>query len=223
MNRIKKILFFPILPTLLIFILGLLVRIDTIDCRILETNCSPEIYEKLESLKGKSLFLVNFEKTLNENGFNSETILLQDYQKKFPGTVVLRFTEEKVSYQLEFEDSTLFISEFGNILQNNQDVQDLPKVNWNSQLSNEVHLEISKILKSLSETDLKIEKITRKNSKEIIIIIRDHPPIIIDDETIDKKLAILDTLLKSREIEEYEEPIKEIDLRYNLPVLRTTQ
>ena len=35
------------------------------------------------------------------------------------------------------------------------------------------------------------------------------------------KLDILGILLESREIKEYEEPIKEIDLRFNLPVLRT--
>ncbi|MBU0974693.1 hypothetical protein KKD03_03260 [Patescibacteria group bacterium] len=222
MLKLRKIFFLLFLPITL-FLLGFLFKINVINCQVSRINCKPELYQKLEVLKGKSLFFVNLDRELSKNDICTETILLQNFQKQFPGTILLEFSEEKVVYQLNFEESKLYISEFGNILPSSQNVNDLPEVSWNSKLSSESHAEILKILNSVNDSNLIIEKITRLSDKEIVIYIKDNPKIIIDEEVIDSKVGILVTLLNSREIKEYEEPIEEIDLRYNLPVLRTTQ
>ncbi|NCO11932.1 MAG: hypothetical protein COZ34_01810 [Candidatus Pacebacteria bacterium CG_4_10_14_3_um_filter_34_15] len=223
MLRFKKIFFLFFGPITLFFSLVFAFKINVINCRVSKNNCSQELYQKLEILKGKSLFFVNLDRELTNNEISTETILLQNYQKRFPGTISLEFSEEKVAYQLNLEENQLFISEFGNILPNNQNVVDLPTVSWNSKQSQESHTKILKILNSVNGTDLIIEKITRINDKEIVINIKNNPPLIIDEDSIDSKVAILVTLLNSREIKEYGKPIKEIDLRFNLPVLRTAQ
>lgn len=223
MFKFKKLFFLLFWPLVLLFSLIFAFKIHVINCKVSGVNCNPELYQKLEVLKGESLFFVNLDKELANNEISTETILLQNYQKQFPATISLEFKEEKVAYQLNFEESIQFISEFGNILPSNQNVNNLPQVNWNSGPSDESHEKIIKILKSVNDSNLKIEKVTRLSDDEINIEIKDNPKIIIDEEAINSKVGILVTLLNSREIKEFGEPIKEIDLRFNLPVLRTTQ
>lgn len=223
MFKFKRLFFLLFWPIVLIFSLIFAFKINIIHCKVSENNCSQELYQKLEILKGESLFFVNLDKELANNEISTETILLKNYQKQFPATISLEFTEEKVAYQQISEETIIFISEFGNILPSNQNINDLPQVSWNSSKSDESHEKIMKILKSVTGSNLRIEKVTRLSDKEIHINIKDNPKIIIDEEAIDSKVAILDTILNSREIKEFGEPIREIDLRFNLPVLRTTQ
>ncbi len=223
MLKLKKIFFLVFWPITIFFLFIFVFKIGVINCQVAENNCSQELYQKLEVLKGKSLFFVNIDEELANNEISTETILLQNYQKTFPGTILLEFSEEKVAYQLITEENQLFISEFGNVLPSNQNVNGLPQVSWNSTLSDESHSKIIKILDSVKGTNFTINNISRLNNQEIRIDIKDNPQIIIDEDSIDSKVGILVTLLNSREIKEYEEPIKEIDLRFNLPVLRTAQ
>jgi hypothetical protein len=197
---------------IIIFIIGLLFRVSTIDCQISEKNCSPELYQDLETLKGKSFFFVD----LNIDR-------LESYQKKFPGTLILNFNEEKLSYTVKFKEEIFYISELGNILENNQDTNNVTEVILNKEFNKNVHIKLLKIINITNKDNLRVKKIIWNSDQEIILEINNSPKIILDIEAIDIKTNILEILLNSREIKEYEEPIQEIDLRFNLPVLRTTQ
>ena len=207
---------------IILLILGSLLKINVIHCQISNMNCNPELYSKLEVLRGKSLFFVNLDKELSSNGLELKTLFLKEYQKKFPNTIILNFNEEKALYQLEVEGNRSIISELGNTLQSNQKNEQLPQVVWNNDDTPD-HLKIIKIINSAKNNNLKVDKIIWENNKEIIIKINSSPKIIIDTETLNSKIDMLGILLTSREIKDYEETIKEIDLRFNLPVLRTTQ
>ncbi|MBP7740798.1 hypothetical protein KA089_01285 [Candidatus Woesebacteria bacterium] len=218
---IKKNLVFIITILILFYFFSL--RISDIECQISNNNCNPEIYQKLESLKGKSIFFINLEKELNQNEIESEAILLTDYKKVFPGKLVLKFSQEKVLYLFEFDGNSSFISEFGNKLNNDQNINNLPIVNWNAPLDNKIHYKIAMIINNVDSEKFSISKISRENENKTIIEIHNNPKIIIDDNSTTAKLEMIKILLESKEIKEYEQPIKEIDLRFNLPVLRTTQ
>lgn len=218
---IKKNLVFIITALILFYFFSL--RINEIECQVSNNNCNPEIYQKLESLKGKSIFFINLEQELNQNGMESEAILLNEYKKVFPGKLVLKFSQEKILYQFEFEGNSSFISEFGNKLNNNQNKNNLPTVDWNAPLDNEIHRKITLIIYNIDTERFPISKITRKNEDKTVIEIHNNPEIIIDDKSTATKLELIQTLLESKEVKEYKQPIKEIDLRFNLPVLRTTQ
>ena len=228
----RKTFLWLLLFIIFFLVVGFSFKINVVHCRISGASCSSEFYKKLEVLKGKSLFFVNFNKELTAKEFKSEPILLENYQKQFPETVILNFNEEKAFYQLNFGENHYFVSEFGNILQTDQEKENLTQVNWEDRTDNLVanrsidqdqHLKIAKIINRISESKMEINNIDWENEGEIIIRIKDSPKIIIDVEAIDTKINTLGLLLGSKEIKDYHEPIKEIDLRFNLPVLRTTQ
>lgn len=218
---LKKIFFIPLLLIVFTIFLGSLFKINTINCTISQKNCSPEIYKKLEIFKGKSIFFVDFDKELSADNSNFETILLENYKKYFPGTVNLNFSEEKVLYELNLGNEHYFISEFGNILGNNQGINNLTKVNLAN--NQEKHSKIAEIINISNKNKFQVESIDWNNDEEIIIKILDNPKLIFDIQSINTKINSIGLLLNSREIKEYKEPIKEIDLRFDLPVLRTSQ
>lgn len=232
MHKLKSLLFSPLLLLILVIILSFSLKINVIECRVGANNCSPEIYQKLEAFKGSSIFFVNIDKILSSPEFQSEVILLDNYQKKMPGTLVLNFSEENILYQLNLEQSFLYVSEFGNILQTNQGKDQISQVYLygeigeyieNRSVNREKHLVIKSVINQLNKDELSVDVINWVNDSEIIIKIKDEPQVIIDKINVESKIGNIKLILGAKEIKDYDKKIEEIDLRFNLPVLRTTE
>lgn len=232
MHKLKALLFSPLLLLLLVIVLSFSLKVNVVECNVGENNCSPEIYQKLEAFKGKSIFFVNIDKILSSSEFQSEVILLEHYQKKMPGTLILNFSEENILYQLNLEQSFLYISEFGNILQTNQGKDQITQVYLygdigefieSRSINREKHLIITSIINQLEKDELSVDVINWVDDTEIIIKVKDEPQIVIDNSNVESKINNIKLILGAKEIKDYDKPIEEIDLRFNLPVLRTSE
>jgi len=216
MKKLTKILVLILITVSLLIFSADKFKIHTIDCKISLDNCGQTLYKKLEKLKNKSIFLVNIEQELSAQEFNSETALLESYSKRLPSTVILNFNNEKVLYQINVGDKIFYISEFGNILANNQGIENLITVFFSPEIKNPIndtsvqqskHQQIVEIINSLDNNKNIIKKVNWKKNEEIILEISGGPEVIIDEETIKSRLKSLQLLLDSREIKNYEEPI----------------
>ncbi len=106
MKHIKKIL--PVL--LILFIVALvvtapfLIKINDISCQSQYGPCSPDVSQKLDSFKGKSLAAAK--KGISGELKSDSTILNFAFQLKFPSTLKVDLIENKAYYALVGKDLT---------------------------------------------------------------------------------------------------------------------
>lgn len=220
----------PILFTL-VFLFLVANRVTKVDCTVESSECPPELAEHSKILKGSSFFFGNFEKKLHENLLENNVYLLQSVTKKLPGTIVLTFEQEEIEYSLQFEGETKYVGKSGTIIPNNSQPQDVLLIEWKTdqelikenRVQNKYHQLFLTITQSLTRTSQEQKKIIWNSDSEVILDIPGRPLFIFDSETIETQIKKVDTIVNAKELDEIEEPILEIDMRFDLPVLRTRQ
>lgn len=197
-------------------------KVTNVECHIKDGQCPESLKQNLEKLKNSSFFFIDIQKELISEKIETETYSFQSSEKKFPGTLRLNFIEESVLYEVKHKDQTYYVGKLGSILSTNQNNDDLIKVTWvpNNNFTTS-HQELAKLANISKKFDLKIDEVIWNNFDNIHIFISGQPKIIIDEEGINSKIESIDIIVNSREISEFEGAISEIDLRFNLPVLRT--
>lgn len=221
-----------ILPFLFIFTIIFLIanRVTNINCQIEGLSCPEDLLQNLADLKGSSFFFTNFEKKLTNNQNRDTVYILTSVKKEFPSTINLNFTQEKIEYELIVENESKYIGISGkNLPHKNNDIKlsiiwqkednIFEKNKVNSKYHN-IFINVSKNLEKVTVDKIILNLIS---DSEIIMEIQGQPTYIFDIETIETQTKKVDTIIKARELEEIEEPILEIDMRFDLPVLRTRQ
>lgn len=225
---LQKILF-PLL-ILIIFIFLLFNRVTKIECNVINSNCSEELISRTNKLKGSSFFFSDFETKL-ANDDNQKTIyILDSINKTFPNTIVLNFVQEQIDYELIFNQQKNFIGDSGKIIPQESN-STVTSIEWKNEYQvvneNKVDQKYHQIFLTLADyfNNASLDKavIYWENDSEIVVEIHEQPRFVFDIETIQTQVKKIDTIIKARELEEIEEPILEIDMRFNLPVLRTRQ
>ncbi len=221
-----------LIPILLIFIVLFLLfnRITKIECYLEGSNCPDELLQDLKQLDGTSFFFANIEKKYSENQTIDSIYILESTKKKFLSTLVLNFKQEKIEYELIIDNTSYYLGNSGKIIpKKDQNIKTI--IQWameeqileNSLVNPNVHTKALEIAHTIEQ--LKIEKATLywNSNSEIILEIPDKPKFIFDSETIQTQIKKVDTIVHAKELEEIEAPILEIDMRFDLPVLRTAQ
>lgn len=223
-------LFIPIL-SLLIFLFLVANRVNKIDCFVANNTCPQELIENSTILKGSSFFFGNFKEKLHENLLENNIYILQSITKKFPGTLILKFVQEEIEYSILLNNETKFIGKSGTLIPNNSETKDDLVIEWKidnslieeNKVNGEYHKLFLVLARFLGQTTRQSQRIVWNSNEEIILDIPGKPQFIFDLETIETHIKKVDTIISAREIDEIEEPILEIDMRFDLPVLRTRQ
>jgi hypothetical protein len=222
-----------LVPTLFLFTFLFLFfnKVNSIECLLENNPCPESLVQIANSLKNSSFFFGDFEKTLRNNQ-NSQTIyILENLQKIFPNTLKLNFKQEQVKYAIIIEAEKQYVGESGLVLLNQQNQNAPLIIEWknnqsileNNILDKEYHAIFLSASKSLEKLSVKNPQITWKSDEEIILKIDSLPPLIFDKQSIQTQIKKVDTIINARELDEIEAPIIEIDMRLDLPVLRTRQ
>lgn len=204
--------------------------VKQINCTVENKPCPPELQEKITVLHGTSFFFTNFAQKILENQLSGHIYILSTIKKIFPNTLELSFQQEAVQYTIIVSGEKKQIGETGIILPTvTENVGSTIEWNAEAQVIAEqkvlpkYHQLFLHIANTIEKSDFKNSKILWNSDQEILLKIEHEPLFIFDTESIQTQLQKVDTIIHARELDEIEKPIIEIDMRFDLPVLRTQQ
>lgn len=228
MNLKQKLISILFIITILFILLN---RTKVVECQIEKTTCPDDLIENLNTLKGSSFFFTNISQKLEDNKTNDSIYILESISKKFPGTIKLSFKQEEIKYSLLINDQIFYIGKSGATIPTKLDNTQTVSFTWKNEkdivkdnnVEDSYHKKFLNIAESLSKNTKENIIIIWVSDSEIILEIPDEPIYIFDKQTIETQVKKVDTIINAKELEEIEEPILEIDMRFDLPVLRTRQ
>ena len=206
-------------------------RVSHIECKLTQNNCTSELQDRVNILKGTSFFFGNYEKKLEQNNFSESIYILESVKKKFPNTLVITLKQEQVAYSLLLNEETKYIGESGLLLPSQEKDKKTVQFDWknekavitDNQIIPEYHQKFLSVAQTFKEKSIENVHFIWNSDQEILLELPNQPLFIFDRDTIETQVKKVDTIISAKELEEIAEPILEIDMRFNLPVLRTSR
>lgn len=234
-SKILKILFLGILifVAYLILVAGkMLFSVRDINCKLSNDAACPEhLLAELEVLKNKPIFFTDYKSILSKENALSQPYSITQVTKTLPSTLNIIFTAEDSLFIIEQSSQSYLISSSGKVFPNDQiqSEQAIVKVITdntlveNNQIDSGTFHTISTILTTGDELDLPIQSITWVDKSTIKLNMKEITEVaIIDSESPRLELQKLTNILSSKEYQTLPETKQELDLRFRMPVLRTT-
>lgn len=206
--------------------------VSTVECRIDQRSCPDELLGYMEHFKGLPIFGRDYSQVLQEH-FYPLPILLTDTEKYLPNTVILHFTTQPLAYQLSIGDRKLTVSTGGLVFENPELTAPIAITVHSpfeqmtvseTQMQPAVHTCLISLVEQLQAANLPPAKVSWVD-KDIITLIMDgeQQTIFLDCENPSSQVAKLSLLVSSPEYQDTRTSIREVDMRFDLPVLRMQQ
>lgn len=225
------------LPVIILFVISILsiffFRVSKIECEIESKPCPSDIATKLDLYKGRSLFFTNYEEIFTKETTDHPIYQIENIQKKLPGKLFVSLKREPVLYKIILFNDQQEKSEFsfGNSAVEipNSSNQEKLAVEWkenyspitNNLVEPNIHVGLVSLSNELQNMQIDQALLIWNTDSEIRLLIPDKPDFIFDIETLQTQSKKIDTILSSRELDEFKDSAQEIDMRFDLPVLRT--
>lgn len=207
-----------------------LLSVKNVECHLLSgQQCSPELVETLQALQGKSMLFEDYASAGANSPSTKQPVTLVAIKKKLPSTVIVTFKHEAAEYVLVEPDQTSIISETAKAFTGEYNTDgllfvqsDQNLISENGYIEPDVHHTIMTIKQTAKEIQLPltgfhwVDKSTIKLSME-----NREEQFIVDSESPRLQLHTISLILKSNEYRDISEKKTELDLRFNMPVLRT--
>lgn len=233
----KKVFYFLILTllTLSLYFSLKFFTLNSVSCYLEDKDsCGQDLTTTLDkTLLQQSLFFTDFETVLTSEPLASLPYTLVSYQKKLPNQIQVTFVEETLQYFLRTTDGQrLAVGTEGSIVNLAQNDGQLPEIqinktheelSANKKLNPEIHNALAALLNSLYKYQLSFQNIEWNSANEIEFSLKTGQKVILAAENPQHSIEKLQLILDSAEIKTIEEPINEIDLRFEMPVLRTSK
>ncbi|NCN06425.1 MAG: hypothetical protein GW946_01100 [Candidatus Pacebacteria bacterium] len=229
MRFLKKKLILVSIATILTFVLiTRLLRIQHITCSIEKTEvCSTE---ELYKLRGTSIFFVNlYQNTSIAEYERAHNIALKSYHISLPQTLEVDFTRKPELYTVLLNDTDRYsISDSGTakLLTGSNENTDIQVIT--PTLFTEQNTTILPIYHHFLVAYVKIIKQDKELPKRVLfetefveLQLSSGGVAFLPYEHTQEKIKILQHILDSQALSTLPAPIKEVDLRFDLPVLRT--
>ncbi|MBI5127713.1 FtsQ-type POTRA domain-containing protein [Candidatus Roizmanbacteria bacterium] len=228
LNKIIRWLFFVLLCATAFS--GLYFLNDSIKIKKIELINSRSNVLGLEEMKKTSLIFLNEKETADFLTKKNPLISKVTIEKKYPSTLVLKLTYDKGTAVLTVSNGYFYLSEQGKILSKSRKMIDsVPKINFYQKLNFQSYnagdiISFKDIqnglyfIKSLSGLNLKVDNLDINGVDVLLFKLNDKK--IIFSSAKDKELQIyqLEQIIRQFKIEG--KSFKEIDLRYDKPVVR---
>ncbi|MBU0578432.1 hypothetical protein KKE34_03015 [Patescibacteria group bacterium] len=205
-----------------------IIKINHIECKLDNNSCSNELIDKLSLLRDKSFLFTNIENQILN--LNLDFYQLKNIKKTWPDKIELLFSSKDSSYILKLEPSQQInlVAENGLIYpeKNNDSVVQITLKNWpeaitENKINQTLHGLITSLIRQLNEYDIKINEIIIHDHNHIEIILNNKLIVLAQESQLDQQIAKLAVILEKLNFSEIDLDIKEIDLRFKFPVLRT--
>ena len=229
-NLTKSILF--ILVGLTIFFI-VLVKGFVITKIICEFEGSPgkSIDCNNKDLLGKSLFFTNLDNSSEitvSNETDIEKLFIKSFQKKLPDTLIFTVSPRPPLYRFVEKDRAFFVETDGDIRQDSSGIEittvysQLDKVVSSDEfMVEEIHQLLSELIWALIEKKIQVKKIDYYDQNAVVVDLEKYRAIFHGDGSISNQVLALSEILNNVDVGSIDASIKEIDLRFDMPVMRT--
>lgn len=217
---------------LLIIVAYRLLRIQHILCQVSTDAPCPNEHH-LSELKNTPIFFSNlYKNSVIETYGQAHNLTLKKYKIYLPNIVELNFTKNPLVYSIQLNAAEVYVVSENGVVGILSVPPDLPIIKVqtavalfpNSDLILEPRLHIfflSFIAYQATNTQLATDLTLQEDFAELRSV--DGVHIFVPYENPEKKLWQLQQILQSQTLTNQNEPLREIDLRFDLPVLRTQQ
>lgn len=240
-NTTTRINFKFLLPVIVcVLIIAVLITASTalkkifsikhIECQIInQESCNTQLIESLKPLTNQPLFFKDYVHVLQMSQTINQPVTIVSIKKKLPDTLYITFQLEPAVYSITKSDTKNIVSESGKIFQGVADASNIFSVETEQELSTEqgfvfpdVHHTVLTIITTAKELKLPLTKLSWVDKSTIKLSMENREELyIVDSDSPRLQLHKLSMVLKSSEYREIAEPKLELDLRFNMPVLRT--
>lgn len=209
-----------------------LFRIKQIECQLEQQPCPSEIASQFEQLYGNAIYF--FDGSQIDSALQTTpTFYVARYQFKLPHTLHVSLRQQALAYTLTTmtKEKSLAVTTDGRITttvpSTSQIVVEVPDAEW-SKLSEEttvdvgLHTTLTTALRELTELNLPIYQLVLIDTQTLALYLPEKPTIILDATQISSSVARLKLVLAELEVNPMPTQVQEIDVRYKLPVLRTS-
>ncbi len=194
-------------------------------------NCDPEVERSLAALTGKSLIFSDT-KAMAESLLQSQPLTVTKVSKDLLGKVEISLAAHTPKYILKTADESMFV-----VFENGQTKQlfTLPEQLQlfsaffsstdritDGYLQKETHFLLDQLTTALQKTELQPQYITWKEEHSLEIQLEKGPLVFLDPTKLQHSITTIVAILASPELTSLK-PVAEIDLRFELPVLRTRE
>lgn len=215
-----------------IYFIGTFFRVKTVKCTLDNEVCPEALQSSLNVLQNQSLFFVDLQKAATKNGIPVPATLTK-LKKQLPHTVSVEFSSETLLYQLQTDQGMVAISSSGTVF---HDIAERPPITIevkpplnqlitaDGHLLPDMHQGLVAVVENLGKYQLPISHITWVDKDSILLIMNEGQLTgIIDSKSPNTELEKLQTILQSDQYQKVASTVKEIDVRFKLPVLRMKQ
>lgn len=207
-------------------------RIVTVECVTNEgMNCPSEVTSLLQKLSGTSVYFSDTVETI-ENILVDQPFIVTDVKKKLLRPTVVTISRQNPVYALNtLDDITLIVFENGQVKKSETKQDTLTTYTHylnsgetvvDARINTATHTQLLLLTRDLAKSAISPTAIQWKEDRLILLTLHDSILVFLDPQLLTHKMAILSALLESPEYKELSS-IVEIDLRFDLPVLRTRE
>ncbi len=215
-----------------VYFISRLFSVFTVRCTLDGQPCPAELSSYAEHFVGQPLFGVDYGHVLQTTPY-SVPLNINTIQKQLPNTLYVDFHIPPVAYQLQSGERSISVTDTGAAFENPALTAPLtiyttvaPEelMTPNQTLQPTIHACITTLQTSLTRYNFKRGKLSWVDKDTITLIMDGEQQIIfLDCAAIGTQVAKLSLLLSSTEYREKQATVKEIDMRFDLPVLRMQQ
>ena len=208
-----------------------LFRVQTVECRLLGAEaCPDDLVQTLQFIINQPLFFVDFSKQISTVQL-PQPVRLSKISKKLPSTLRLSFQLEPVAYVISTDQDIFFVSQSGQLYQQQFEQTGLVQVRLLSAWSHQsgsvelfIHHSLLAIIAGCQQLKLPLQTITWLDNSTIQLSMENRSEIfVIDSQQPNLELHRLALVLQSGEYQALTQSKQELDLRFKMPVLRTAR
>lgn len=226
----------PLLLTMLVTVLLFLgavsqAKVKQIQCQISDHDCPPEITSALHVLQEKSLIW-------NDIGTQVQVVVqpytayrFQAVTKTFPDTLTVFLEPQRLEYQVKLfqQESYLAANDQAGVVPLlaresifTVIVSEAMWQTWTQQgtIKPLIHNQLKIVPSLLSKLNLQPENIVLLDEQNVVLYFANDLTAVAEIQQLESDLSRLTVVLQGLEERELPQPIQEIDLRFNQPVLR---
>lgn len=206
--------------------------VKNIECQLDQQTCPESLTNSLTVLHGKPLFFTNYQSILQEQRVPLPVTLTQ-VKKHLPNTLNLEFSSQNLAYMIQTNEGTIAVSTTGVLF---KDTTVLPPttievkpelssvLDPNHAIQAPIHTAFLELVTTLEKSDLPVKHISWVDKDTINLIMNDGQlNAVVDQKNPRVAIEKLELIIKSQEYQAVQENVQEIDLRFDLPVLRMRQ
>lgn len=229
-SRYLTLIFYSCLTLLGAMISVFSFKVSSVYCFVEHANCPPELLAAVRELRGQRLLLVNFEDQVQATIASFPTVRLTSISKVLPGSLYIGLEPQKIEYVLNEPKAqeSLIITEDG-IALNSTPHPDWPIIYAHESLFQEikakgkigsgVHHDLIAALVALESLNWTVTSIYLPEWETLQVLAEKQPSILFATKQLPTQVQRAKDLVGSLPADEATQ-VKEIDLRFKLPVLR---